>query len=710
MRQYILSLSLFFASACIVHGQIDTLKKIEHRLSISRNDTSRVMALVDYCNYYKYKRPDSALIYGYKAWSLARKIKYAKGEADALTCIVLTHIAIGNETNALKIDLEGLKIAENNKLSSEGAGFLIIMGEIYNRTLNYQKALISLKQSMNISRSKGYNSSIALSQAFMGYSYMMLNQLDSALYYCQLADNNPLKASWVSSYTNLYLGKVLSKTGKYDLALLHYKKCLQISHEARDHSDANLSIAQLYKQMGMIDSSINYAKKSLDCGSGAAFYTNIIQSYTFLSNLFENLDIKKAYEYSKMTIVYKDSLNKIVQSSAMQNFADFDKQERQNEIDAAKSEYQYHLKTNAFLGSFFTLFVIVVLLYRNNRLKQRAKLNIEHAFSQLKSTQAQLIQSEKMASLGQLISGIAHEINTPLGAIKASVGTIIDSSFQSLKQLPELVKKLKETEFALFLELVNRSVQSNKHITSREEREHRKTLADQLRDHKIENADNYADLLVDMAIYDNIEPYLPIINEQNMQAAFHLSQQMKNSQNIKTAVERASKIVFALKNYARSGNREEMVFADIPQTIETVLTLYHNHLKLGINVVKEFEDVPQILCYPDELNQVWTNLIYNAVQAMDGKGELTISVSKSQAGFENQSGLVIRITDTGKGITPEIKDKIFDAFYTTKAAGEGSGLGLYIVKQIIDKHKGRIWMESEVGTGTTFILELPVIK
>jgi len=357
-----------------------------------------------------------------------------------------------------------------------------------------------------------------------------------------------------------------------------------------------------------------------------------------------------------------------------------------------------------------------------NTLLEQQKEELQTTLEHLKLTQAELIQSEKMASLGQLIAGIAHEINTPLGAIKASVGTIIDSSFQSLKKLPELVKKLTEEEFNLFLKFVNKSVQSNGHITSREEREHRKKLTLELGNQGIENAHNYADLLVDMGVYDHIEPYLSILNEQNLQAAFHLSQQMKNSQNIKTAVERASKIVFALKNYARYGNTEEMVLADIPETIETVLTLYQNQLKLGINVIKEFDEVPQILCYPDELNQVWTNLIYNAVQAMAGKGDLTISVTKTLSahtstsdteGLSNRSvttlaGLGVRITDTGKGIPPENKDRIFDAFYTTKSAGEGSGLGLYIVKQIVDKHKGSITFESEMGKGTSFIVFFPI--
>jgi signal transduction histidine kinase len=93
---------------------------------------------------------------------------------------------------------------------------------------------------------------------------------------------------------------------------------------------------------------------------------------------------------------------------------------------------------------------------------------------------------------------------------------------------------------------------------------------------------------------------------------------------------------------------------------------------------------------------------------MEGKGDLSISVSKNPTGFENLSGLMVQITDTGKGIPPELKDRVFDAFFTTKPAGEGSGLGLHIVKQIIEKHRGKIWFETEVAKGTTFVVELPL--
>jgi signal transduction histidine kinase len=143
------------------------------------------------------------------------------------------------------------------------------------------------------------------------------------------------------------------------------------------------------------------------------------------------------------------------------------------------------------------------------------------------------------------------------------------------------------------------------------------------------------------------------------------------------------------------------VEADIIEGIETVLTLYYNMLKHGIEVVREYESKPVITCYPDELNQVWTNLIHNSIQAMDGRGKLTISVS------ENDNNIAISITDTGKGIPDDIKDRIFEPFFTTKPQGEGSGLGLDIVRKIIEKHGGKIDFESRPGN-TKFVIYIPI--
>lgn len=132
-----------------------------------------------------------------------------------------------------------------------------------------------------------------------------------------------------------------------------------------------------------------------------------------------------------------------------------------------------------------------------------------------------------------------------------------------------------------------------------------------------------------------------------------------------------------------------------------VLTIYHNLLKQGIEVIKNYGKVPAILCYPEEVNQVWTNLIHNAIQAMNNKGKLEIAVAE-----QNQHVVVI-LTDSGCGIPDKILARIFEPFFTTKPAGEGNGLGLDIVRRIVDKHQGKIEVESEPGR-TTFSVWLPI--
>ncbi len=324
----------------------------------------------------------------------------------------------------------------------------------------------------------------------------------------------------------------------------------------------------------------------------------------------------------------------------------------------------------------------------------------------LKKTQTQLVESEKMAALGHLIAGIAHEINTPLGAIRASIDNISDALSTSIKQLPRLFQQLSSEQQSFFFTLLELSVQNKTELTSRKERKLRKELAAELESHQIEDADLIADTLVDMGIciYKDIAPLKLFFRQENIKiilhAAYNLSSQQRNSKIIMNAVGRASKIVFALKCYTHFDESGQMIEANITEGIDVVLTLYHNQLKRGIELIKHYEEVPLVYCCPDELNQVWTNLIYNAIQAMSGRGTLEITVSR-----QNRQ-IVVRITDTGCGIPDEIKSRIFKPFFTTKPAGEGSGLGLDIVRKIIDKHKGKISVQSRPGK-TTFSVLLP---
>jgi PAS domain S-box-containing protein len=332
--------------------------------------------------------------------------------------------------------------------------------------------------------------------------------------------------------------------------------------------------------------------------------------------------------------------------------------------------------------------------------------NLSQTLDLLQKSQEKLVESEKLVALGQLIAGVAHEINTPLGAIRSSVGNITTTLEQILIKLPDFFQMLTKEEQESFFLILDRSVKAGSTITSKEERLFKRKLISELEGLNINKADEYADIFVDMGIYDTIELFMVILGSPNceviMQMAYKLSGLLRSSKTINVATERASKVVFALKNFAHFNQTGEMFKANIIDSVETVLTLYYNQLKHGVTLVKNYSDnIPQIMCYPDELNQVWTNLVHNALQAMDSIGTLTVEIKS------DKKYIYVSITDSGKGIPDEIKEKIFNPFFTTKAQGEGSGLGLDIVRRIVEKHGGKIAFESQPGK-TKFTVNLPI--
>ena len=239
---------------------------------------------------------------------------------------------------------------------------------------------------------------------------------------------------------------------------------------------------------------------------------------------------------------------------------------------------------------------------------------LKSAMKELKETQIQLINSEKMASLGQLVAGVAHEINTPVASIKSNNG---------------IVAKLLDS---------------------------------------IDDAD--------------LKEMLSDINEID-----------------KEAVNRISNIVTSLKKFVRL-DEAELQEADINKELDLTLELIRHETKNRIEIVRNYGEIPAIKCFPNMLNQVFTNILINACQAIEGKGKIIITTE-----YKNKK-LVVKIKDTGKGIPQNQLSKIFSAGFTTKGVGVGTGLGLAICTKIIEKHKGEITVNSEIGKGSEFVITI----
>jgi signal transduction histidine kinase len=337
---------------------------------------------------------------------------------------------------------------------------------------------------------------------------------------------------------------------------------------------------------------------------------------------------------------------------------------------------------------------------------EKARREAAQALIELHQAEAHLVHSEKMASLGQLIAGVAHEINTPIGAIKSSGRNISESIGSSLLGLPKLLVELDDAHRRLFSDLITRASEPRPVLSTREERAIVRQVTEQLEALGIEQARHRAGLLVQLQSHEVLDQVLPLLRHPSSQlildTAYGIATITTNADNINTAVDRVAKIIFALKSFSRFGGAQVWIQSDLREGIETVLTIYQNQIKQGIELVRQFDELPAVHCLPDEINQVWTNLIHNALQAMDRKGTLTI-------GLRQEGGnAFVSIGDTGCGIPPELRERIFDPFFTTKPAGEGTGLGLEIVRKIVEKHGGHIAIDSEVGRGSTFTVGLPI--
>ncbi len=287
-----------------------------------------------------------------------------------------------------------------------------------------------------------------------------------------------------------------------------------------------------------------------------------------------------------------------------------------------------------------------------NRELQRTMEDLKKANREIKEAQAQLLQQEKMASIGQLAAGVAHEINNPIGFIHSNL-SVLEDYITDLMQFFEKYKELKAA---------------------------------------IANGDK-------AGVAAFLRELIRI--EKKIDLNFILNDFEKIVRESMDGAERVKVIVQDLKDFSHI-DQAEVKYFNVNEGIESTLNIVWNEIKYKAKVIKEYGQIPEIRCFPMQLNQVFMNLLVNAAQAIDKDGIIRIKT------FATDTHVVVEISDNGCGIPEEIRSKIFDPFFTTKEVGKGTGLGLSTAYNIIKKHNGEIEVDSEVGKGTRFTIRLPL--
>ncbi len=663
---YIISLWLSYFGAV---GQNNSLTdSLKNMLTQPMADTSKVLILDQLGRSLMYSQPVEAMKYAQEGLKLASQSNYNKGKARVLNRIGSILRISGNYTKSLESHLASIKVAQESQDRDALARTYNNIGILYSEQKNHVQAIEYYQKTRKLAEELKDDNLKNIALANIGMDYSFLNQLDSALFYTQIAYQMSKEGKGGDLNVNLVnLGNIYKRMGKDEIALRYYKNSIPKSITAENHralSQTYLDIAEIFRKLNRSDSTIFYAQNALQLAQDANIIPTVVNASYLLSSVYESINKARAFDYLKMAWVAKDSILSIDKVKNFQK-VEFNEQLRQQEIKQAEQAYQNRVKVYVMASVLVVFFVVLLLLYRNIRLKQKANALLQHqrdeinlqrnkaeeALTQLRSTQSQLIQKEKLASLGELTAGIAHEIQNPLNFV---------NNFSELSV--DLVSELLEERNKVYGE----------------------------RDEELEK-----DLLNDLA---------------------------QNQEKINHHGKRASSIVKGMLEHSRqsTGARE---LTDINQLADEYLRLsYHglrakdkDGLESRFNADYELivdEKLPKVEVVPQEIGRVLLNLINNAFYAVNQRvkhGELNYQPKVTILTQVADNHIIVKVKDNGIGMPEATKSKIFQPFFTTKPTGEGTGLGLSLAYDIVTKgHGGTIECESVEGEGTTFRVELPI--
>jgi two-component system NtrC family sensor kinase len=649
MKYLIVFFSISFVQ--ILAAQNKPIDSLKNELAIAKQDTIRVQILRNLSFAFDATNQDSSKYYAQKCLDLAQKINYSKGEASALERFGQVYWISGDYPKALSETFKGLKIAQDNHHLYEIVRCLNAIGNVYKELKDYQKALSYYQRALKTNKdvkNVGIETALLLNIATV---YRNTNQLDSALIYSNKAEKKEkfLKNNFISHVLFFVIGRIQFDIGNHRKAFEYVHKAILINKEENDHrtlASSYLEIAHFFKKINRLDSSIYYAKNALTEAQFVGAKKSILEAGNLLAELYDSRSVKEALYYNKIVKALNEELYGATKVLDLQKIM-ADEQTRQQEIEVRRIASENQLKLIALLSGLTVMFLVAFVLYRNNLQKQKANIILEKTLSELKSTQSQLIQKEKLASLGELTAGIAHEIQNPLNFVNNFSELSIDLSQELKEEIEKVAIPQKDKEY--IEEILGDLTQNQEKINYHGKR-----------------ASSIVKGMLEHSRTGTGERQLTDINQladEYLRLSYHGLRAKNNDFN---------------SDYELITDEHLPKIEVVPQEIGRVLLNLINNAFYAVNE-----------------------------RAKRGETGYQPKVTVSTRTADNQ--VQIRVSDNGLGIPDTIKAKIFQPFFTTKPTGEGTGLGLSLAYDIVTKgHGGTLEVESVEGVGTTFTIKLPI--
>ena len=665
-----------------------TIDSLEAVLVQTKTDSSRVLILTELAANYQFIHQGRAQKLALKAIALAEKIKFSKGKIKALTRLGEIYRGQGDYPQALEKLLNALKLARQTNNLDEEAAILSLAGVVYNNLEEFQQGLNYLLDALFIYNQKGWKlpkshlpkmeiSFIGYLLTNMGFAYAQLGKLDSALYYQNeaLALLKLRKPPFSQNAQSLILGRmgeIKQRSGDNRLALKYFRQSLQTATIAGDLLNMSRSrylIAKVYQKQ-YPDSSLHYANQAFVDAQKGSESQILLKASTLLSLLYKSGNkLDSAFYYQQIAMATKDSLFGPEKFRRLQLLTLAEQQRIQN-LQQEQQDATNQVQRTSLLIVIGVFMLIALMLWRSNRQQQRSNQALSQKSRQieeqrntlnqtliaLQSTQAQLIQSEKLASLGELTAGIAHEIQNPLNF----VNNFAEVSAEMLDEMHEELEKGDTTEAIAIATDLKTNLEKINHHGQRAS-----SIVKGMLEHSRQSRD----------VACNVSTDINALADEYLRLAYHGWRAKDNGFNCKIETH---------------FDPDLPMISVIPQDIGRVLLNLINNAFYAV-AERSRSTVSQRATTVETLHA--TSLPYQP----------TVTIYSKRL----ENAIEIRVQDNGNGIPDVIKDKIFQPFFTTKPTGQGTGLGLSLAYDIVVKgHGGSIDVSSDEGEGTTFFIHL----